>query len=54
MWFLIKSTFFMLMCVAGIIVGALHIVPQPVAIIFSTGMFWCAGLSVAQLFCEDL
>jgi len=28
--------------------------PDVVAIISSVGMFMCMGLTVAQLFCEDL
>ena len=44
----------MLMCFGGIIVGAMGVVPHAIAIIFSVGMFACAGLTIAQLFCEDL
>ena len=51
---MIKFLFFMLMCFGGIIVGAMGVVPHAIAIIFSVGMFACAGLTIAQLFCEDL
>ena len=54
MWFMIKFLFFMFMCFGGIIMGAMEVVPDAVAIIFSVGMFACAGLTIAQLFCEDL
>lgn len=54
MWFVIKSTFFMLMCFASIMFGALHPEHQTPAIIISTGMFLMFALSVAQLFMEDL
>ncbi len=54
MWFMIKFLFFMFMCFGGIIVGAMGVVPHAIAIIFSVGMFACAGLTIAQLFCEDL
>ena len=53
-WFMIKFLFFMLMCFGGIIVGVMNIVPDAIAIIFSVGMFACAGLTIAQLFCKDL
>lgn len=54
MWFMIKFLFFMFMCFGGIIVGAMEVVPHAIAIIFSVGMFACAGITIAQLFCEDL
>jgi hypothetical protein len=54
MWFMIKFLFFMFMCFGGIIVGAMGFIPHTVAIIFSVGMFACAGLTISQLFCEDL
>lgn len=54
MWFMIKFLFFMFMCFGGIIVGAMGFIPHTVAIIFSVGMFACAGITIAQLFCEDL
>jgi len=54
MWFMIKFLFFMFMCFGGIIVGVMGVVPDTVAIIFSVGMFACAGITIAQLFSEDL
>ena len=44
----------MFMCFGGIIVGVMGVVPDTVAIIFSVGMFACAGITIAQLFSEDL
>ena len=54
MWFIFKMLFFFLCTSVTIFLGALHMIPQPVAIIGVVGFFTCMGLSVAQLFCEDL
>ena len=54
MWFVFKTLFFFFCMSATIIMGAFNILPNPVAIICAVGFFFCMGLSVAQLFCEDL
>jgi hypothetical protein len=54
MWYVCKSVFFMLMCFGSILLGAAGVFPFEIAIICSVGMFVCFGLTVAQLFCEDL
>ena len=54
MWYVIKATFFSFMAVMFMLLGAFNILPDVVAIISSVGMFVCVGLTVAQLFCEDL
>ena len=54
MWFVFKTVFFFLCVSATVFMGALNIIPQPVAIIGAVGFFFCMGLTVAQLFCEDL
>jgi hypothetical protein len=54
MWYVIKATFFSFMAVMFMLLGAFNILPDVVAIICGVGMFVCVGLTVAQLFCEDL
>ena len=54
MWFVFKAVFFSFMAVMFMLLGAFNILPDVVAIISSVGMFMCIGLTVAQLFCEDL
>jgi hypothetical protein len=54
MWYVFKATFFSFMAVMFMLLGAFNILPDVVAIISSVGMFACMGLTVAQLFCEDL
>ena len=54
MWFIFKMLFFFFCTVATIFLGALNILPNTVAVICAVGFFTCMGLSVAQLFCEDL
>jgi len=54
MWFIFKTLFFFFCMGATVFMGALNIIPNTVAIICAVGFFFCMGLSVAQLFCEDL
>jgi hypothetical protein len=54
MWYVFKSVFFMLMCFAFILLGAFHYIPFYLSIICSVGCFACFGLTIAQMFCEDL
>jgi len=54
MWFVFKAVFFSFMAVMFMLLGAFNILPDTVAILSGVGMFMCVGLTVAQLFCEDL
>ncbi len=54
MWLVFKAVFFSFMAVMFMLLGEFNILPDVVAIIYSVGMFMCVGLTVAQLFCEDL
>ena len=54
MWFVFKTLFFFFCMSATIIMGAFNILPNYVTLICATGFFFCMGLCVAQLFCEDL
>jgi hypothetical protein len=54
MYYVFKAVFFSLMAIMFMLLGAFNILPDVVAIISSVGMFACMGLTVAQLFCEDL
>ena len=54
MYYVFKAVFFSLMAIMFMLLGAFNYLPDTVAIISAVGMFTCMGLTVAQLFCEDL
>ena len=54
MYYVFKAVFFSLMAIMFMLLGAFNYLPDTVAIISGVGMFACMGLTVAQLFCEDL
>lgn len=54
MWYVIKILLLLGQTALFMVLGVMNSIPSTVAIICAAGTFACVGLSIAQMFTEDL
>lgn len=54
MWYVARTLLLLGQTALFMVLGAVNAVPFTVAIICAAGSFACVGLSIAQMFTEDL
>lgn len=54
MWYIVKTLLLLGQTALFMVLGAVNAIPFTVALICAAGTFACVGLSIAQMFTEDL